>query len=442
MTIKEVEKQTGLTAKSIRYYESKGLLTVERNVDNAYRSYSQKEIHRLKQIKLFRYLDFSIEKIRELLDGDKSQVQKAFQEKAEMFYEQKEDCESKREICLSLAKDYSENEKAIEEYDDAINFLESGELEETMEAVKKYTCPNLSATILYSLIFLAPVFWLFYNINTERYEGLLLNAIVAIIGVVLVTLNWCRYVTYYCRHKNRVRQNNREWAWMGPGIIVMIIGGLALLIGILMLAEKVIVPKDYLFYEYQPVAELVMIWLIMIPVILVVVLVIAKIQKKTPQQMEDMNDILFLWNHFGKWRPVVIGLWIFFLYLCLCSFTVVTESEIVYHSPLHPTGISYPYTAVEQISTGFGNKTFAVSEYKKKGNFYYQISLDGRTITFHVPSVNEDITRYEEDSYLELEEFDEKLVMLGIAKTGSDEGYENCDYDKRYVDRFLRIIAR
>lgn len=442
MTIKEVEKQTGLTAKSIRYYESKGLLTVERNAENAYRSYSQKEIHRLKQIKLFRYLDFSIEKIRELLDGDKSQVQKAFQEKAEMFYEQKEDCESKREICLSLAKDYSENEKAIEEYDDAINFLESGELEETMETVKKYTCPNLSATILYSLIFLAPVFWLFYNINTERYEGLLLNAIVAIMGVVLVTLNWCRYTKYYRRHKERVRQNNREWSWMGPGIIVMIIGGLALLIGILMLAEKVIVPKDYLFYEYQPAAELVMIWLIMIPVILVVVLVIAKIQKKTPQQMEDMNDILFLWNHLSKWRPVVIGLWIFFLYLCLCSFTVVTESEIVYHSPLHPAGISYPYTAVEQISTGFGNKTFAVSEYKRKGNFYYQILLDGRTITFHVPSVNGEITRYEEDSYLELEEFNEKLVMLGIAKTGSDEGYENCDFDKQYVDRFLRIIAR
>lgn len=36
MTIKDVEKRTGLTAKSIRYYESKGLITVARNDDNDY----------------------------------------------------------------------------------------------------------------------------------------------------------------------------------------------------------------------------------------------------------------------------------------------------------------------------------------------------------------------------------------------------------------------
>ena len=442
MTIKEVEKQTGLTAKSIRYYESKGLLTVERNTENSYRSYSPKEIHRLKQIKLFRYLDFSIEQIRELLDGEESQIQKAFSEKAELFYAQREACESKREICLSLAKDYSRNEKVIEEYDNAINFLESDELEETVEAMKKYSCPNLSASILYSLIFLAPVFWLFYHIRAEQYDGLLLNAIVAVIGIVFVTLNWYRYVTYYHHHRNRVRQNNRDWAWMGPAIIVMLILGVSLVIGISILAEKIIVSKNYLFYEHQPVASVVLICLIMLPVILVVMLFVAKIRKKTPKQMEDMNDILFLWNHLGKWKPVIVGLWIFLLYLCLCSVTVVTENEIVYHSPLHPAGIAYPYTAVEKISTGFGDKTFAIAEYKRKGNFYYQISLDGRTITFHVPSDNGDITRYEEDSYLELEEFDEKLVALGIPKTGSKEGYENCDYDNRYVERFLRIIAR
>lgn len=34
MTIKDVEKITGLTAKSIRYYEDKGLLKVERNEEN------------------------------------------------------------------------------------------------------------------------------------------------------------------------------------------------------------------------------------------------------------------------------------------------------------------------------------------------------------------------------------------------------------------------
>ena len=68
MTIKEVEKLTGLTAKSIRYYEDKGLVTVERNEENDYRSYSEVEVNRLKKIKLLRYLEFSVEEVKELLD--------------------------------------------------------------------------------------------------------------------------------------------------------------------------------------------------------------------------------------------------------------------------------------------------------------------------------------------------------------------------------------
>ena len=68
MTIKEVEKQTGLTAKSIRYYESKNLITVERNAENDYRSYSEAEINRLKKIKLLRYLEFSVEEVKTMLD--------------------------------------------------------------------------------------------------------------------------------------------------------------------------------------------------------------------------------------------------------------------------------------------------------------------------------------------------------------------------------------
>lgn len=62
---------------------------------------------------------------------------------------------------------------------------------------------------------------------------------------------------------------------------------------------------------------------------------------------------------------------------------------------------------VEKIVTGFGTKRFAFVEYHKKGNFYYQISIDGKDIVFQTPSVNESVY---EDSYLELEEFKEKYI--------------------------------
>ena len=60
---------------------------------------------------------------------------------------------------------------------------------------------------------------------------------------------------------------------------------------------------------------------------------------------------------------------------------------------------------------------------------------------FHTPSVNDEIRRYVDDTYLELEDFDQNLVQLGVSKSSSSEGYENCDLDKKYVDRFLRIIG-
>ena len=44
MRIKEVEKTTGLTAKAIRLYESKGLLSVGRESENDYRDYTPEDV--------------------------------------------------------------------------------------------------------------------------------------------------------------------------------------------------------------------------------------------------------------------------------------------------------------------------------------------------------------------------------------------------------------
>ena len=59
---------------------------------------------------------------------------------------------------------------------------------------------------------------------------------------------------------------------------------------------------------------------------------------------------------------------------------------------------------------------------------------------FSVPSTNSDIERYTDDTYLELEEFDLALTDLGIPKKSSAKGWEHCDFDDCYVERFLRII--
>lgn len=440
MTIKDVEKLTGLTAKSIRYYESKNLITVARNEDNSYRSYTEEDVNRLRWIKMFRYLDYSIEEIGTLLDMNEAEIKESLRQKADVFSKQKNLCDDKQELCLLLARDYKRDKGGVEEYIDAVEFMESDEMTELMEQIEDCVAPNLISTIAMTFIFMAPVLWLFYNIKAERLDMLMTNGIVAVIGTVITTWNWIHYTTQYRKHRARVTKKNRKMVWIVPAMILALILGFAAIIGVMVLIPELMVPKDYLFLELGPVTGVVLIWLVMIPVILFCTLLILKISKKSVEEMEDVNDILFIWNLLKKWRPIVILAWLIALYCCVTSFTAVTADKIICYSPLHPTGVQYEYSDVESIKTGFGNKNFSIADYKKKGSFFYQIEVNGKTITFHVPCVNEDIKRYEEHTYLELEEFDQALVELGIPKEADKKGWENCDFDQEYVDRFLRII--
>ena len=67
MNIGEAARQSGVSAKMLRHYESAGLLPhVQRN-DSGYRQYSPAEVHTLRFIKRSRELGFSMAEIAELL---------------------------------------------------------------------------------------------------------------------------------------------------------------------------------------------------------------------------------------------------------------------------------------------------------------------------------------------------------------------------------------
>ena len=69
MKIKQVEELVGITSKNIRFYESQGLLTPERD-DNGYREYHQDNIEVLKKIKLLRKIGISVEDIKSVLNDN------------------------------------------------------------------------------------------------------------------------------------------------------------------------------------------------------------------------------------------------------------------------------------------------------------------------------------------------------------------------------------
>lgn len=69
MNIKELETATGITRANIRYYEQEGLLSPAR-LDNGYRDYCQEDLETLLRIKLLRQLQFSLNEIRQLQQGE------------------------------------------------------------------------------------------------------------------------------------------------------------------------------------------------------------------------------------------------------------------------------------------------------------------------------------------------------------------------------------
>ena len=68
MQIRELAEETGVAAKTIRYYEDVQLLPPAKRQQNGYRNYGDTDVDRLKLVAGARRLDFSMEEIKEILD--------------------------------------------------------------------------------------------------------------------------------------------------------------------------------------------------------------------------------------------------------------------------------------------------------------------------------------------------------------------------------------
>lgn len=69
MTVGELSQQTGLTIRTLHYYDEIGLLKPSLRTEAGYRVYTAGDLGRLQQVLLLRELGFSLAEIRQCLDG-------------------------------------------------------------------------------------------------------------------------------------------------------------------------------------------------------------------------------------------------------------------------------------------------------------------------------------------------------------------------------------
>lgn len=88
MRINEVAKLTGVSARTLQYYDEIGLLIPEK-LNNGYRDYSDENLDKLQKILFYRFLKFKLNDIKELLDGEIDAL-KILEQQRELILKEKE----------------------------------------------------------------------------------------------------------------------------------------------------------------------------------------------------------------------------------------------------------------------------------------------------------------------------------------------------------------
>lgn len=419
MQVKDVEKLTGLSTKAIRLYEEKGLIEVVRNPLNDYRDYSEENVRQLRLIKLLRYFEFSLAEITALLALLEEDLQSALREKKRGINQQAEELADKVDLLDQVVRDLGKKEDWLEEAQESIAFVESGEFQDFKQDLEDALLPSIWMTLLQTLMLSGPILWLFTRIQQGRQENLFLLAVVSLLATAWITLLWRDYLVTWWKHRDKVRQKNRSQAWWIPIGLISLVGGVAYFVLVGWLTERFFLPSDWLFYEYSTGLGKIAIFFIMT----FLVFLLGKLARL----------VKLSW----KYGLGLAGGCILLTALLISTTTAVTKDQIIDINLLAPS-MEYLYSDVKSVWTGFGTKLVTVNRSERQGEFSYQIQLDGKKIVFMQPAVNQNLVP--DDTYIELEEFDRQLMNLGIPKESSTEGSQYNELDPHYLERFLRIV--
>ena len=90
MTVNEVSKLTGVSIRTLQYYDTIGLLKPIEYTESGYRLYDDTSLERLQQILLFKELEFPLKEIKKIIDAPNFDRNKALEQQIELLTMKKE----------------------------------------------------------------------------------------------------------------------------------------------------------------------------------------------------------------------------------------------------------------------------------------------------------------------------------------------------------------
>ncbi len=94
LTVNEVSKITGVSIRTLQYYDTIGLLPATEYTEAGYRLYDDTAMERLQQILLFKELEFPLKEIKTIIDAPNFDRRKALEQQIELLTMKKEHLEN------------------------------------------------------------------------------------------------------------------------------------------------------------------------------------------------------------------------------------------------------------------------------------------------------------------------------------------------------------
>ena len=140
-TVKQLSALTGLTPRTLRWYDTIGLLRPRRNGENDYRIYGPAEVERLTQILLYREMGLSLEEIGRLLDDPAYDRTAALRQQLDRLLAQRQQVDRLISVVTgALAEEKGENNMSDQQKFEALRdrVLQENEENYGREAREKY----------------------------------------------------------------------------------------------------------------------------------------------------------------------------------------------------------------------------------------------------------------------------------------------------------------